>query len=237
VWAITEEGVVRYLDDERLDVARDRPDERLLAGADGSVWAVETIWPGWTSWYAGDGQQGRTLTRIGPDGSTAEVSLPGVAWSLTSLTAGPDGSLWATICADDRSDYCTEPDLMHWDGGWAPVPYPGMRPSGLAATAEGGLWATVGPESGPGPSVLAYHSQGRWATFPDVPPLDGPVLAPDGSLCGVAAPSRDLVCVDREGDVRSHPMGVPGTIGIAADGSVWVVDRGQVARLPVTIPW
>ena len=235
VWAITGPGLVRYQGDDRRVFRRDRPDERLLPGPDGSVWAAQTRWPGWTVWYSGDREQGRTLTRIHPDGHIAEVELPGVAWSLTSLTAGADGSLWATICADNRSDYCTEPDLVRWNGSWASVPYPGTRVTALAVALDGGLWATLVPDEGPRTPVLARYVQGTWSSYPDVPVLHDPVLAPDGSLCGVRATPGDLLCVDEAGAVRNLPMGIPGTVDVGVDGSVWVVDRGQVARLPVTI--
>jgi streptogramin lyase len=160
------------------------------------------------------------------------VLLPGYGWSLTSLAAGADGSLWATICASDRSDYCTEPDLMRWDGTWAPVPYPGMRPVAVAVSADGALWATLAPRGGPeAPRVLARYAQGTWSTYPDAPSLQGPVLAPDGAICGVGAGAHDVHCVDGTGAVRSVPIGVPGTISMGGDGSVWIADRGQLAHL------
>jgi hypothetical protein len=232
VWAITDEGVVRHDDPGRVLVARERPDERLLPGPDGAVWAAETRWPGWTSWYAGDAAQGRRLTLIRRDGTEEQVSLPGYAWSLTSLAAGADGSLWATLCAEDRSDYCTQPDLMRWDGSWAPVAYPGNRLVALAASNDGALWATLVPSGGPeAPKVLARYAQGTWSTYPQAPALRSPVLAPDGAICGLAGSAAAVHCVDSTGAVRSSPAGVPGTISIGEDGSVWITHRGQLARL------
>lgn len=236
IWAINDPGVVRYTGEDRVVVPRDRPDERLLVGPEGSVWAVETRWPGWSAWYAGDKGQGRTVTLVGADGSQTGVQLPGVAWSLTSLAAGVDGSLWAVICAEDRSDYCTEPDLMRWDGAWAPVPYPGVRPVALAVASDGALWATLEPGDGPrGQQQLARHWQGRWARLPDVSHLRNPVLAPDGSICGVRGGEPAMVCADGDGSVRTFPLGVPGRISIGQDGSVWLADRGQLAQLSIRV--
>jgi hypothetical protein len=236
VWAITDEGAVRHARDRRSVIARIRPDERLLPGPGGSVWAAETRWPGWTSWYAGDPSQGRRVTLIQPDGTTEQVLLPGYAWSLTSMAAGADGSLWVTICAEDRSDYCTEPDLMRWEGAWAPVAYPGTRPVALAVSPAGDLWATVVPHDGPEvPSVLARYARGPWSTYPQAPTLQDPVLAPDGSICGLGPGAHEVTCVEAAGQVRSVPAGVPGTISIGVDGSVWITDRGQLARLPGSV--
>lgn len=236
VWTITDQGVVRHHGASRVLIARDRPDQQLLPGPDGAVWVAETRWPGWTSWYSGDSSQGRRLALLRPDGTQAVVVLPGHAWSLTSLAAGADGSLWATICSEDRSDYCTEPDLMRWDGSWAPVAYPGMRPIALAVSADGALWATLVPRGGPeAPNVLARYARGVWSTFPEAPSLHDPVLEPDGGICGVGGAAHDIHCVDGTGTVRSFPMGVPGTISVGADGAVWITDRGQLARLPVSV--
>jgi hypothetical protein len=165
-----------------------------------------------------------------------QVILPGFAWSLTSLAAGADGSVWATLCAEDRSDYCTEPDLMRWDGSWAPVAYPGNRLAALAVSTDGALWATLVPNGGPeAPKVLARYSEGTWSTYPEAPALRGPVLAPDGSICGMGAAADAVHCVDGSGAVRSFPAGMPGAISIGADGSVWLTHRGQLARLPESV--
>jgi hypothetical protein len=237
VWAITGGALARFVGDEPTAIPRDRADGWLLAGPDAGVWAVEAIWPGWSRWYAGEDPDGSSVSLVGVDGTQSSVRLPGPPWSLTSLTAGIDGSVWVTICEGQRADYCTVPSLMRWDGQWAPVPHPGAGLTAIAVDGDGAFWALVtdGTAANESP-VPARYAGGTWTQFPQVAGLDSVAAAPGGGVCGVDATASAIVCVDPAGEVARAPMGVTGGLRIGPDGSLWLEDSGVVARLPGAVP-
>jgi hypothetical protein len=237
VWAITDGAVARFTGDEPAVIPRDRVDGWLLAGPDAGVWAVEAIWPGWSRWYAGEDPDGSTVSLVLADGPRLSVPLPGPPWSLTSLTAGVDGSIWATICEGQRADYCTEPTLMRWDGSWSAVPHPGANVSGITVTPDGAYWAqlTDGDSVSESPTVARY-ADGTWTRFPEAGHVEWLGAAPGGRVCGVAPRGPELVCVRSTGEVSRAPLAVPAKVLVGPDGSLWVEDSGVVARLPGTVP-
>lgn len=236
VWGITGEGLVRSLRGDRRVVAGDAQAGWLLAGPDGSVWLMDVVWSDWSGWYA-EYPQEHGLHLIAPDGSRTSVSLPGPVWSLTSLAAGVDGSLWATICEQGRVDYCTAPALMRWDGQWSTVPYPGAGITGVSVSPDGAFWATLTRGiSSMDSSILARYSDGTWTQFPDGPTGGSVTPAPGGGVCGIVESDEALVCVARSGDVTSTPVGVTGRLRIGLDGSLWLVAPDVVALLPGTLP-
>jgi hypothetical protein len=203
------------------------------------MWVVPSPWYGW--WYAESAAQGqldgRALGLVEPDGTSTLVPLPDDVWALPAVFPAPDGSLWATSCQDAFADPCPNPpDLLHWDGQWSSVAYPGY---GISVVGVGGqsLWASLFlTEDLEGPAVLASFSQGTWTTFPEAGALDSLMVGPDGTACGMDEADRALVCVDRAGRIGRWDIGLGGDIRIAPDGSVWLVDSGLVARLPVSLP-
>jgi hypothetical protein len=237
VWAITDSAVARFTGDQPTLIPRDRADGWLLAGPDAGVWAVEAIWPGWSRWYAGEDPDGSTVSLVLLDGTRFSVPLPGPPWSLTSLTAGVDGSIWATICEGQRADYCTEPTLMRWDGSWSPVPHPGADVSGVTVAPDGAYWAQLieGDSVSESPTVARY-AEGTWTRFPEAGHLEWPTAAPGGRVCGVAPRVPELVCVRATGEVSRAPLAVAAKVLVSPDGSLWVQDSGVVARLPGTVP-
>jgi hypothetical protein len=237
VWAITDGAVARFTVDEPTLIPRDRADGWLLAGPDAGVWAVEAIWPGWSRWYAGEDPDGSTVSLVLADGTRFSVPFPGPPWSLTSLTAGVDGSIWATICDGQRVDYCTEPTLMRWDGAWSPVPHPGADVSGITVAPDGSYWAqlTEGDSVSESPTVARY-AEGTWTRFPEAGHVEWLRAAPGGRVCGVAPKVPELVCVRPTGDVSRAPLAVPAKVLVGPDGSLWAEDSGVVARLPGTVP-
>jgi hypothetical protein len=237
VWAIAGGALARFVGGEPVSIPRDRADGWLLAGPDAGVWAVEAIWPGWSRWYAGEDPDGSGVSLVLADGTQLSVSLPGPPWSLTSLTAGVDGSVWVTICEGQRADYCTVPSLMRWDGQWAPVPHPGAGLTVVAVAGDGALWAqlTAGTAANE-QRVIARYARGTWTQFPQVPGLDSVTAAPGGGVCGVDAIASEIVCIDPSGGVAKVPMGVTADLQVGPDGSLWLQDSGVVARLPGTMP-
>ncbi len=236
LWGIGEEGLVRSLRGERQVVVPDVPAGWLLAGPGGAVWLMDVVWSGWSGWYGKYAEEPR-VHLIRPDGSRTSVSLPGPVWSLTSLDAGADGSLWATICEQGRADYCSEPALMRWDGQWSAVPYPGAGITGVSVSPDGAFWATLTRGiSSMESSVLVRYSDGSWTQFPDGPTGGSVTPAPDGGVCGIVPSDEALVCVARSGEVTSAPVGVTGQLRIGLDGSMWLVAPDVVALLPGTLP-
>ncbi len=237
VWAITGGALARFENEAVEVIPRTRADGWLLAGPDAGVWAVEAIWPGWSRWYAGEDPDGSTVSLVRADGTQTSVLLPGPPWSLTSLTAGVDGSIWATICEGQRADYCTVPSLLRWDGQWSPVPHPGASLTGVAVTGDGVYWAllTAGTAADETP-VIARYAKGTWTKFPKAGDLESVTASPGGGVCGVDTTAPALVCVDLAGGITTVPMDVTGELGIGPDGSLWVQDAGVVARLPGTVP-
>ena len=148
VWAITGGALARFGEEGTDVIPRTRAEGWLLAGPDAGVWAVEAIWPGWSRWYAGEDPDGSSVSLVRADGTQTSVLLPGPPWSLTSLTAGLDGSIWVTICEGQRADYCTVPSLLRWDGQWSPVPHPGASLTGVAVTGDGVYWALLSRRDG-----------------------------------------------------------------------------------------
>ena len=237
VWAIVDVGLARFQGDQSVVLARDHPDGWLQAGPDSAVWALGAMWSGWSGWYAGPDLDGTSLSLVGADGTRTSVRLPGPAWSVTSLAAGVDGSIWVTICEEDVADYCTVPSLMRWEGSWSPVPYPGAGVRGVAVAPDGGLWAllTTGVSANEMPFVARY-AEGSWTQFPDATNLGWLTPAPGGRICGVDMSASALVCIDPSGRMSRASLAVPGHVHIGADGSLWLEESGVVARLPGTAP-
>jgi hypothetical protein len=237
VWAITDGGLARFEGDERVLVPRDTGDGWLLTGPDAAVWAVGALLAGSFGWYTGQDPDEGGVSLVGADGTLASLSLPGPWWSLKSVAAGADGSVWMTVCEGDRADYCTVPSLMRWDGQWSPVPHPGAGISGISVATDGGLWAlltaSVLADEVP---VVARYANGTWTQFPDAGNLQWLAPAPGGRACGVDATASALVCIDPTGRVSRLPLAVPGHVHVGPDGSLWLEDAGVVARLPGTMP-
>jgi hypothetical protein len=236
VWAISDGGLARFDGAEATLSPRPHPDGWLQPGPGSGVWAVEAIWSGWTTWYAGDDPDGTAVTLVQPDGTELAVRLPGPAWSLTSLAGGTDGTLWATICQHESFDYCTVPALMRWDGRWSHVPYPAAGITAVSAAPDGGLWALLsnGASVDAAPALTRYAA-GTWTTFPEIPVLQGVAATPQGGICGIDSAHAALVCVEATGQVSTRQVGVSGQLSIAPDGSAWIAQQGSVARLPGSV--
>jgi hypothetical protein len=237
VWAITGGALARFGEEGTDVIPRTRAEGWLLPGPDAGVWAVEAIWPGWSRWYAGEDPDGSSVSLVRSGGTQTSVLLPGPPWSLTSLTAGLDGSIWVTICEGQRADYCTLPSLLRWDGQWSPVPHPGAGLTGVAVTGDGVYWAllSAGTAAEEKP-VLASYAKGTWTQFPQAGGLESVTAAPGGGVCGVDTRAPALVCVEPAGGITRDPMAVTGDLRIGPDGSLWVQDSGVVARLPGSMP-
>ncbi len=234
VWAIAGSALARFSGDEPEIIPRRRIDGWLVTGPDSGVWAVEAIWPGWSRWYAGEDPDGVSVTRVLADGTQAAVTLPGPPWSLTSVAAGADGSIWVTICEGEVADYCTAPSLMRWDGEWSVVPHPGADVAGATVAADGSLWALLTERAYDVPFVARYDT-GAWTVFREVTNLAQLTANPAGGVCGVEPTASELVCIDASGQASRRSLPVPGRVHIGQDGSLWMEDSGVVARLPGTV--
>jgi hypothetical protein len=237
VWAITGGALARFAGDEPVVIPRNLADGWLLAGPDAGVWAVEAIWPGWSRWYAGEDPDGSSVSLLRADGTQMSVRLPGPPWSLTSLAAGVDGSIWVTICEEGRADYCTVPTLMRWDGQWASVPYPGAGLAGVSVAGDGAFWAliTSGTAANEEP-VVARYADGSWTRFTQVADRGSVSPLPSGGVCGADVVDSILFCIDPAGRASNRALPVPGHVHVGPDGSLWVEDSGVVARLPGNAP-
>jgi hypothetical protein len=237
VWAIAGSALARFVGDEPMVIPRDRVDGWLLAGPDAGVWAVEAIWPGWSRWYAGEDPDGTSVSLVLADGTQFSVTFPGPPWSLTSVAAGADGSIWVTICEGEVADYCTVPSLMRWDGQWSVVPHPGADVTGAVVAPDGSLWAllTTGVSVSEAPFVARYDG-GTWTQFRDATNVKRLAPNPFGGVCGVDQSQSALVCIDPSGRISRASVPVPGYVHIGQDGSLWLEDSGVVARLPGTVP-
>ena len=244
VWVGTTQGLLRVTSTGSTLMGSAPVGDGAQPGEDGSVWILPSRWSGW--WYADGYPDGPPeflgLRNVQPDASVTSVPLPFDVLSLTSVAAGAQGGLWVTTCASGSATECsTAPELFRWDRWWAPVAHPGSSIRLIGVDREGSLWATLGQREDPGDGsapgwVLARYAGGRWSTVLDSGVPERMTLAPGGSVCGVGGPALDLVCVEGSGQVSRTAVGLPGEIGIAPDGSVWLVDRGLVARLPITAP-
>jgi hypothetical protein len=191
------------------------------------------------------------LCRLAADGQCTPADLPAPAQNITSMVAGRGGSLWVTVCPGGvelsawGSATCAEgAQLMRWEGGWIPVPYPGADVTGLGVAPDGGFWAVLGSttrESDDG--ILAHYREGSWTTFPELAdaddrPFDHDAYAvtPAGSVCRILDEGPELVCVDESLRVSRTPVGLAGRVAVAADGTVWVEAGGSLARMPLTVP-
>ena len=176
------------------------------------------------------------VSLVGPDGLRETVRLPVDPSSVMSIVAG-DGVLWVSTGSYGQAGGTPAPTLLRWDGRWSLVPYAGEALTGMQADPRGGLWAEIEPLGGPSAeAVVARYEQGTWTPFPEAGSLSGVALAPGDSLCGTDDSATALVCVDAAGGLTRQAIGLPGRASIAPDGSVWLVDRGLVARLPITAP-
>ena len=237
VWAITGGALARFGKEGADVIPRTRAEGWLLAGPDAGVWAVEAIWPGWSRWYAGEDPDGSNVSLMRAEGPQTSVLLPGPPWSLTSLAAGVDGSIWVTICEGQRADYCTVPSLLRWDGQWSPVPHPGASLTGVAVTGDGVYWALLADgTSADDKPVIARYAKGTWTQFPQAGDLESVTAAPGGGVCGVDTRAPAVVCVDPAGGISRDPIAVTGDLRIGPDGSLWMQDSGVVARLPGSMP-
>jgi hypothetical protein len=234
-------------------VASRLPGVALLAGDDGAVWVLATA-PGWLEpgdRVPGEQAQWEGLRLLDLDSGLAPVDLPAAARDIMLLAAGTGEHLWATVCEGGTErgawDYPTCPGgwrLMHREAGWMQVAYPGADLRGLGAAPDGGFWATLADATGQlDHGVLAHYRDGSWTTFPELinadDHFDGPDgyrVTPDGSACRIDAEGPTLICVDLSLQVSRTPVGVPGNVAAAADGSVWVWDHQGLMRVPITVP-
>lgn len=236
VWALTVEGLVRFPQGEPPQALSRVGGSQLVAGAEGSVWVVPDMWYGW--WYlSAPNTEGQVtlpqLVNVRADGDRTLVPLPVAEWTITSVVAGVDGSIWVTHCPEGGEDPCPSgTELMRWkDGQWRSVAHAGHDVAALAVAGDGALWARLLATPGANPELARYHD-GAWTRWSDIGGLSSSALAPDGSLCTITA-QAELACVDRDGKVRRSQVPVVGRLSIGLDGSVWVVGDGGVAILPL----
>lgn len=168
-----------------------------------------------------------------------------------SLTGGPDGNLWATVC-----EAGTEPggwgvltcpagrQLMRWEAGWMPVPYPGADVTGLGAAPDGGFWGILAEAPGHfEDGILAHYREGSWTTLPEFGNAhegyydpDAYAVTPAGSVCGIDDEGPTLICADTSLRISRTRVGVAGNVAVTVDGAVWVEGDGWLARAPITVP-
>ncbi|MGB8021299.1 MAG: hypothetical protein WCF04_08735 [Candidatus Nanopelagicales bacterium] len=227
LWALTSQGLVRYVGQDWRAVAPDvieGPDDgiswndpRVVAGPEGSVW---TNIP--------DG----TIVGVGTDGSRAPIGRPPGYSFAVPRAGGADGSVW--VSSPPTAD---EPSLARWDGKWSIVALPkGVdEVEELVTATDGSLWAALLRDQDTGGTALGRYADGEWALFPEE------------SAHSLAAAPESVVCAGRPvaGPIRCYdPDGLVGAItfeawyddfDIAPDGSVWI--RGeQITRLPGSAP-
>ena len=230
VWASTEDGLVRFLGGQPEVLSSTLANGWVVPGSDGGVWV---FLPGGFSWWETRSDE---VSLVGPDGLRESVRLPADPSSVMSIVAG-DGVLWLLTGSYGQAGGTPAPTLLRWDGRWSPVPYPGEALTAMHVDPRGGLWAEIQPLGAPSAeAVVARFEQGTWTLFPEAGSLSGVTPAPGDSLCGSDDSATALVCVDTAGGLTHQAIGLPGRASIAPDGSVWLVDRGLVARLPITAP-
>ncbi len=221
----------------------------ILAGKGGELWVVNSAWTGSPS-----------VTRLATDG-TAGATFPLPATDgLSSIAAGPDGSIWF-------ADGSAKVGRLAPDGTTASFPLPADHPtaSGLAAGPDGSAWFVTWPSydpaaSAPSPTVAIGRVgvDGRVRLFP-VPGAspggltvgaDGSAWFADGATSGAAKVGR----VAADGTVAEFalPADVVYVAQVAAgpDGSAWFVGgtdhsssvlgrvtaAGAVAEVPASLP-
>ena len=243
VWLSVRAGLVRIIGDDSELLRRIPLVGALVAADGGSVWVSPARWSGlwpppqYREDYARCREMGGgSVLHVRADGSLDPVSLPHDVWAPLALYAGDADTLWGTICTAGAVPLCTSaPELLHWDGQWGVVPYPGSGISGVGPSPDGGFWATITADvTTGGPPDLAFYSGGTWATMPGTGGIRWAEVAPDGSVCGIDPEESVFVCVDSSGRMQRSPVGLAEPIRIAPDGSVWTAIPGLVARLPVT---
>jgi streptogramin lyase/PKD repeat protein len=115
---------------------------QIVDGPDGDLWFNEST-------SNGDGSVGE-IGRITPQGHVTEIRLPtpsgGGVPTLSAMSAGPDGNLWAIDSTNNTIDRIGE------DGQVATFPIPSSQASGntgsIVSGADGNLWFTTGFSSG-----------------------------------------------------------------------------------------
>jgi hypothetical protein len=228
VWASTQDGLVRFVGGRPEVLSATLSNGWVVPGTDRGAWV---FLPGGSWWE----DRSDEVSLVGPGGLRQTVRLPVDPSTVMSIAAG-DGVLWVLTGSSGQAGGAPAPTLLRWDGRWSPVPYPGEALTGMQADPRGGLWAEVQPLGTPSAgAVVARYEQGTWTLFPDAGSLSGVAPAP-GALCGTDDSATALVCVDAAGGLTQQAIGPPGRTSIAPDGSVWLVDRGLIARLPITAP-
>lgn len=227
LWALTSQGLVRYVGQDWTAVAPDiieGPDDgmfwndpEVVAGPEGSVW---TNIP--------DG----SIVGVGTDGSRKSIGRPPGYEFAVPRAGGADGIVW--VLSSPTAD---EPSLARWDGKWSTVALPkGVDDvEGLVTASDGSLWAALHRDQAAGGAALGRYADGKWTLFPETS-THSLVAAPGSVVCG---------CWPVKGPIRCYdPEGLVGTItfeawyddfDIAPDGSVWV-RGGQIVRLPGSAP-
>jgi streptogramin lyase/PKD repeat protein len=178
---------------------------QIVDGPDGDLWFNEST-------ANGDGNVG-VIGRITTQGQVTEIRLPtpsgGRVPTLSAMTAGSDGNLWAIDSTNNTIDRIGE------GGQVATFPIPSSQASGntgsIVSGADGNLWFTTGFSSG----LVG------WTTIP---------LSDNASLPGA---------IDRitpEGVLTQFPLpvggGVASSLAVGPDG-IWFTDpfAGRVGKI------
>jgi len=205
----------------------------VAAGASGSVWFVEST--------------GSAVGRIDSSGSVTEFGVPadstGIAGSLNSITAGPDGAMWFTdpttfaprIGRVDASGKVTLFDLpMNGTPGFS-----GAEPLRIIDGPDGALWFAAG-------SVIGRIDTSGRATAYAVPQggfARGVTTGPDHAIWFTQTTPDALGRLDpATGHITEHPLTsasgsvLPDGIVAGPDGALWFTENGlsRIGRFNVS---
>ena len=231
IWAGTTTGLSRFIDGEWTAVSTSEvPSVRgLLQTSDGSVWVA-----------AFDGS-GLHFVRY-RDGLWVRFDEGFRANGLVPMVESVDGSIWAG----------TESGVVRYDGsdwqtftsadGLAGTLMPSDSPHGFLTASDGSVWVCLAGDDAPldGKGGVSRYDGGNWTSFTRADGLAGLyglsiTEAADGTIwVGTETGVSQFV-----GGWRAFPeLDLPPTTNaddaphlfVAADGAVWLVGKGQVAR-------
>jgi virginiamycin B lyase len=203
--------------------------QALAAGADGKLWVAGVDHSAGTSH--------NFVAFISPSGeykSFAPATAAGTA-GIGDLTRGP-GGMWFSVPAADQVK------RIDPSGNAVTIQLPvGSRPTGLAVTSGGLVWATLEGTARIAQIAPLLANVTDWNLEPETRPT-AMVLGSDNALWALEAGSATVVRVGLEGSHGSYPLAtgnansaaaVNGDIAAGADGSIWVgqAERGTIAKL------
>jgi streptogramin lyase len=169
-------------------------------------------------------------------GGIVEFPVPTpTTYTMSGITAGPDGNLWFTESGGSEGTFIGVGKIGRITPCGAitefPTPNPVASPLGIVAGPDGNLWFTEWD----GNSIGKITVSGVITEFPVLTPFSNPVgitLGPDNALWFTMFSGENVGRIDTAGVVTEFPA-VSGGRGITTgpDGNLWFAVRGATDEI------